>query len=312
MRTLTLADPGYVGRLASAASALFLAVGYNKAWTSPDGKAWTAQTVPAGSWYTAEFGNGLYVVGGYSASGYPLIYSADGCKTWTQVPLGTAYQFKALKFHGGLWVALVYYNGQNRVFTSTDLLTWTQRTTTGAILTAIDYGNGRWVGVGYGTTTGYYATATSLDGLTWSAKTGMASSSSGLDALAFGNGLWVACSGANVSVAIMTSPDGDTWTQRASGHGYLNAIAFGQGLFVVPAATNAYAHVLVSPDGEAWTQKAATGGAWAAAKFGAGLFVVVGNYMAPYVMTSPDGDQWTDEDANLGGGIYGLCFGGTN
>ena len=63
-----------------------------------------------------------------------------------------------------------------------------------------------------------------------------------LTAVTYGNGLFVAVGDRN---AILTSPDGVTWTQRASGTvGFLRGVTYGNGTF---AAVGERSTILTSP-----------------------------------------------------------------
>ena len=106
-------------------------------------------------------------------------------------------------------------------------------------------------------------------------------STASLNAVAFGNGVFVAV-GDNGS--IVTSPDGNVWTARVSGTtDRLPAIAFGKGRFVVTRENRA-APILTSNDGITWSAAPITGAsgapaeslAWKGVAFGSGRFMTVG------------------------------------
>jgi len=76
---------------------------------------------------------------------------------------------------------------------------------------------------------------------------------------------------------VMTSPDGITWTGRASAvdNDWLG-IAYGAGLFVAVAATGTGDRVMTSPDGITWTsQTSAADNAWDGIVYAGGLFAAV-------------------------------------
>src|SRR3954454_25240833 len=82
----------------------------------------------------------------------------------------------------------------------------------------------------------------------WEAKPSGTSSS--LNAVVFGNGLFVAVGDTGT---ILTSPDGEAWTPRESGTtDRLPAIAFGNGRFVATCANRA-SPAITSLDGINWT-----------------------------------------------------------
>jgi hypothetical protein len=118
-----------------------------------------------------------------------------------------------------------------------------------------------------------------------------------LNAVAFGSGLFVAVGDYGV---ILTSPDGEVWTRRASGAGdRLPAIAFGNGRFVV-TRENQSAPILTSPDGITWAPGSVTNSdgtptqssAFGAVAFGGGRFMTAGPLSAGIVLTSTDGTSF--------------------
>ncbi len=107
--------------------------------------------------------------------------------------------------------------------------------------------------------------------------------------ITYGNGLFVAVSLDGDDQA-MTSPDGFTWTTRATpgSDSDWSSITYGNGLFV---AVSSSGEVMFSADGISWTLGTAPSEAWSSVSYGAGTFVAVGN--ADYVITSPDGQTWS-------------------
>jgi hypothetical protein len=98
--------------------------------------------------------------------------------------------------------------------------------------------------------------------------------------------------------AILTSPDGITWTTRHAGDpGTLFRVAYGNGTFAaigVVQSTNAIS--LVSTDGTAWTHSAFQGPDFAYLvdlAFGNGNFVSLWRGDSSIFLTSPDGVAWT-------------------
>ena len=121
-------------------------------------------------------------------------------------------------------------------------------------------------------------------GTSWSTQTSTAASSGGWDAIAYGNGVFVAVAQTTSTTgAVQTSPDGITWTARtstaASGFGW-QAIAYGNGVFVAVAPTTlTTGAVQTSPDGITWTARTSTAASgasgWYAVAYGNGVFVAV-------------------------------------
>lgn len=122
------------------------------------------------------------------------------------------------------------------------------------------------------------------------------STNSSLNGVAFGNGLFVAVGDSGV---ILTSPNGQVWTQRLSGTtDRLPAVAFGNGRFVATCA-NRDRPALTSPNGINWTPVTITTsngaptntGAFEVIAFGGGRFMAAGstNSTATELMKSEDG-----------------------
>lgn len=101
----------------------------------------------------------------------------------------------------------VYAGGGGALATSTDAITWTARTSgTTSSINVITYGGGIYV---YGGTGGVLATST--DAITWTARTSGTTSS--INALGYFNGLYLYCGGMG---ALATSTDAITWTARTA------------------------------------------------------------------------------------------------
>jgi hypothetical protein len=146
-------------------------------------------------------------------------YSSDGI-TWTATSMGTSATWVDVAFGAQKFVAVS--SDVTTVRISNDGENWDQTgtlTTTG--FTAIAYGNNRFVAVS--NTSGTIA-AYSLDGITWTASTLPATAS--WTSVTYGQGVFLAVS---TTTAAATSPDGVTWTLRATSAAALgfSAITFG-------------------------------------------------------------------------------------
>jgi hypothetical protein len=119
----------------------------------------------------------------------------------------------------------------------------------------------------------------------------------------YGNGLFVAVGRGD---AILTSPDGVTWTTQTLGTGYsLNGVTYGNGNFV---AVGDYGIILTSTDGVNWTrQTSGTNSELYGVTYGNGLFVAVGGWGT--ILTSPDGVSWTAQTSGTGNWLYGVTYG---
>lgn len=103
---------------------------------------------------------------------------------------------------------------------------------------------------------------------------------------------------------IMTSPDGITWTSRASGATQdLWDVAYGNGTLVAVGDSD----LVTSPDGITWTAR--TSGATnvlSAVAYGANIFVTVG--WGGTILSSPDGSSWTARTSGTTNSLYGLTY----
>ena len=225
-----------------------------------------------------------------------------------------------LVYGGGLYVVFVY--DTSTFYTSSDLITWTARSTTRARWGGAAYASGTFVVVSqsasaYTSTDGITwtarampssrnwrkvrhvngqfmslggdsgtACATSPDGITWTART-LPTSADWFD-VAYGNGVYVAISS---GTACATSPDGITWTARTlPTFGYYRAVVFGLGLFVAASASG----IQTSTDGITWTQGTA-GSSITEVTFLAGVFVATGTGPS---YTSSDGITWASKSVS--------------
>ena len=123
-----------------------------------------------------------------------------------------------------------------------------------------------------------------------------------LSAVAYGAGLHVAV---GEDGAILTSPDGMTWTIRDSGTtADLNGITWGGGQFVA----GGYGTILTSPDGVTWTERNPGITAFIEGiTWGGGQYVAVGTT----ILTSPDGMTWTQRDSGTTYGLRAITWGGS-
>jgi hypothetical protein len=221
------------------------------------------------------------------AGSYTVTVSAAGCKSKTSAAVAVTAQGST-----GGWTtvtdsnigivpinAITFGNGKFAigVSTSTDGITWTTATDNGHVVTAIAYGNGKFVSGGYNNKMSYSSdgitwtalnnvpfgvtadvrsiaycndkfiaggtsgskTVYSSDGITWTAIPGVLGTTRAVDAIAYGNGRFVAGGGNNIAY----SSDGITWTNNttsALGLGssfVINVIAYGDGKFIAGGNT---------------------------------------------------------------------------
>ena len=177
-------------------------------------------------------------------------------------------------------------------------------------------------------------TASTPAGMTWTPRdSGIYTT--GLGSIAYGNGTYVVTGGGSSSSSVyppvlLTSPDGITWTNRASalagftstGDFDLARVAFGNGTFVVAGtsyqSSNFVPFLLTSPDGMTWTQvpvsfQPSPNLAIGFVSFVDGQFILSTQYAlsgttnvdGTLLMTSPNGTTWTTRDAGFGSASTG-------
>ena len=131
----------------------------------------------------------------------------------------------------------------------------------------------------------------------------------GYKSIAYGNGIFVAVADTN---ALVTSPDGITWTQRsASASGIWGSVVYGNGLFVAVGYSGGTGTVMTSPDGITWTSRTvAANNQWKSVTYGNGLFVAIASSgTGNRVMTSPDGITWTSQVSAADNGWASVTYG---
>ena len=237
---------------------------YGKMATSPDGITWTAvtdstfdPTDPTGP-YVIAYGYNMFIAGGSGK----MVTSSDGT-TWTAVTnstfgydsiLGITFdngQFVAVGSGGKMAISSFADNGSANIGKN-----WTavgdSTFGTAYLITAIAYGNSKFVAVGYNYPdyNGKMAVSTNANGKTWTAVTDSTFGTDMIYGITYGNGKFVAVGDKG---KMATSPDGTTWTavtdSKFGTDGIYN-ITYGNGKFV---AVGANGKMATSPDGTTWT-----------------------------------------------------------
>lgn len=156
-------------------------------------------------------------------------------------------------------------------------------------------GAGRIVGVGDGGLIGYSDDL----GLTWSAATAAGSYVDPFYHVIWAGSQFVACGGnLGGTASIQTSPDGITWTQRASGAStaWYN-VAWNGSVYVAQLWTGSAYAVYTSSTGVTWTASGVAtvfGTAKDAVIAGGGVFVKGANTVTGTIYSSTDGLTWTN------------------
>lgn len=220
---------------------------------STDGKTWTLTSENATTYYdlhNVAFGNGTFV----ALSSLGILTSGDGIG-WAaaNVPTSNAstpypQNLTAAVYGNGLWVAVDDFflteNGLG-IWTSSDNgANWNilELNTTYAQPTAIAYGNGMYVIVGYGG-----LMLTSPDGANWTNRT--LTTGQAMMGITYASGKFVAVTNDAHS---LVSTDGINWTSYPMDISYMNGISYGGGIFLAYGALNGAA-AEVSTDGKTWT-----------------------------------------------------------
>jgi surface protein len=268
--------------------------------------AWTLRNAIAGySFRSVAYGNGTWVAVAPSGVGNnKVMTSIDGGVNWTSVSVsGSTNYLMSVAYgngsNGAMFVAVSDYGTGNRVWTSPDGVTWTNRNSAADNnWTSVAYGNGLWVAV---STSGVgNRVMTSPDGVLWTSRTSAADNNdNNWRSVAYGNGLWVAVANTGVGNRVMTSLDGSTWTPRTSAaDNNWNSVAYGNGLWVA-VANNGTERLMTSPNGITWTPRTTPGNvaenSWSSVAYGNGLWVAISSNGTKRLMTSTDGIAWTSE-----------------
>jgi hypothetical protein len=244
---------------------------------------WTARTTSGPTTEDLEAaasdGAGRIIVVGDTAT---IQVSTDGGLTWAvSTAAGSITDILAATWGENLFV--IAGTGTNRIQTSPDGVTWTQRTGFPATTPqSASYGNGTFV-----TTWSSGAIYTSPDGITWTSQTGVNATAA---CSGYGGGLFVT---AGASGEIQTSANATSWTARTAGASYTGTWrghAYGHGMHVLVGDTG---EIQTSPDGITWTHR--TSGVSAALRgvgYGNGVFVVATDAHG-YALISRDGINWT-------------------
>lgn len=244
--------------------------------------------------------------------------SCAGGESWTAMAAPESNMWNAVTYGNGLFVAVAYNGGINRIMTSPDGVSWTARAPPeSSAWNSVTYGGGIFVAVGLN------HIMTSSDGVNWTPRVSPGSNITWYG-VTYGNGLFVAVAYSGPSaVRIMTSTDGVTWTARAApeNNNYVS-VTYGSGLFVAVANTGTN-RIMTSSDGINWTARAAPeNNNWLKVTHGGGQFVAVATDGTNQIMTSPDGINWNARAApennvwsavSYGGGLFvAVALGGSN
>ena len=212
--------------------------------------------------------------GASATSAYSTV--ANLGSSWTAGnTLASKTDLAALSYGGGVYVAVGGTSGTASAVSSTDGITWIDRSSaitslSGGSYGAITYGNGTFIAINYGG----IGTSWSNNGVTWTAGGNLPNVGSNYwTSITYGNGRFVAIQGVGgASTSAAYSIDkGLTWIAVPAGLGSSQTwqtIRYGQGLFFAVASGGTVA--ATSPDGINWTQRTMPGSStnWKALAFG--------------------------------------------
>jgi hypothetical protein len=198
--------------------------------------------------------------------------------------------------------------------TSPDGVNWTLRSSDINIdLQGVTFGGNHFVAVGYDRTIDSGLILTSADGVAWTRKSSVTTNAlSGiqLSAVAYGNNQFVA-GGASIywhptpQGAVLTSPDGLTWTLQSSNLA-AGSIAYCNNRFLMTEPL--VGGIATSVDGASWTDVPGAGSfAVEGFAFGSGRFVAVGDRGA--IWHSADGILWTNRSQVTTAWLQDITYG---
>lgn len=293
---------------------------YNKAYRSLDGINWSETTSPVGNFYSAAYGNGIFVavgidIWGKSTNGvnwttgtlatsknfYKVVYgngkfvtfaqsgwpytSVDG-STWTSNSNETLYTSggSSLVFGNGIFIQ----SESNKI--STDGLYWASvfdgNKTNGFFTNSIVYGNNQFVAVGAGTS----LCAISTDSNFWLYPQLPAG---GFNSVAYGADLYVAIG----NYVCATSTNGINWTSRTypltnttGNQSYYIRFVGNKFVAVASGTTTGWSRIASSTDGLSWSTASPSVAPFRAVTYGNSTYVVVGSSTC---VTSTDAISWT-------------------
>jgi hypothetical protein len=225
--------------------------------TSTNGTTWTysannielpSKIIWDGTYYVAAVG------------GDAVAYSTDST-TWTYSNFYNSNDVQTVAYNSGTYVMM---GNDNACYTSTNLVTWTSRTTGAASTTNwqdVTYGD-KWVAVGSDSSTSLGRIRTSTDGIDWDNRSPSALNAGEIPKKVVWNGTRYVI--ATDIVGAQSSTDGVTWatgTDITGWTGNYNSVNYGGGNWILCSAYNGRIHT--STNGTSWTTVTAdTSGGW--------------------------------------------------
>jgi len=245
-----------------------------------EGTTWFASEAPASSGIAITYGNSLFVSVNHTGTSR-ILTSPDGI-VWTIQTEPEQNSWFDVAYGNSLFVAVASGGTiNNKVITSLDGVTWTNRTSVSSSWRGICYGNGQFVAVA---NSGTNQVMTSPDGINW---TGHIVPVASWLKISWNGSIYVAIASGG---QVMTSTNGTSWTMQSSPSDSNYGITYGTYGFVVVG----YQKVMTSPDGLNWTLRTAPLNAWQSVAWSGKVYAAVGIGNDGFnAMTSPDGITWT-------------------
>lgn len=238
-------QPGGTFKAIAYGNSLFCAVGdAGLIWTSPTGTSWTTRTSPVSkNIYAICYGGGQFIAAGQTG----FIMTSSNGSSWTvRKAVNSGDSFIAVAYNGTDMYVAAGDNGL--LLTSPDGITWTTRnSSTGKMIWAMTYGNGKWVGSGASGLIIY-----SSDGINWTKATSGTSSNFYSAHYAGSKFLVGGQNGYCVS-----STNGSTWSKVSTGtDNYFMSITHTGSDFVAVGNSDGYkcSMALISPNGSSWVR----------------------------------------------------------
>ncbi len=195
----------YFSSIAYGKNEFVIAGEYGHIFTSKNLKTWMQQCFENLIYTHVTFINDQFYIVGNERLSKGFILSSHDTKNWTKNDIDTTYFVNYLLYSKNQYVA-VDVNGT--IFTSADAITWTENRLDSRGRNSIAQGNNLLVSVGDGGTIN-----ASYDLKKWiKINSGI---NNDLHSVAYGAKRFVAVGG---DCAIITSPDGRTWTEKKFGH----------------------------------------------------------------------------------------------
>lgn len=238
------------------------------------------------NWYTGTYGGGQFVIAG--DSGQLRTSTHPEAQIWQTRSTQGGETIVRVKHINGLYIT---GGSSGIVRTSTDAITWTQRTS-GTTQTIRDfaYGQSRYFFVAEG---GAIQSTTNF--VTWETRT--SGSTSGIYSIVYNNGLFVSSSYNKV----ITSNDGVTWTTRTmnldgSGQVWYYKVMYGNGIYVAAGDSG---YIKTSTDAVTWNiRPSGIYHTFYGGEYSNGRFYLLEQYTSDRyrydLVTSTDGINWSN------------------